>query len=194
MNVRNPMNRGYRWMFWSAFLLLLLWGEQEDEFLSFWRLLGLCLAVSGTGILYGASGIRRFYYARMWSLAGAVFWILNFFLAIMLLPGWEHAWEMHFLLYGVWAVIFLQMFMNVLTGSAELSDIRNPEKLSKWGMVFAITFTLSELAAMAADFLGPDMLGMTAGSWAALLLAVFLVPGILIMRIMALLRQQYFSG
>lgn len=194
MNVRNPMDRGYRGMFWSAFLLLLLWGEQEDEFPSFWRLLGLCLAVNGTGILYGASGIRRFYYARMWSLAGAVFWILNFFLAIMLLPGWEHAWEMHFLLYGVWAVIFLQMFMNVLTGSAEISDIRNPEKLSKWGMVFAVTFTLSELAAMAADFLRPDMPGMAAGSWAALLLAVFLVPGILVMRIMALLRQQNFSG
>lgn len=187
-----PINRGYRRLFWSAFFLLLLKGNTEEGSFAIWDLIGFCLAISGAGIICGASGSQRLRYARMWGLAGLVLWAAELLVFVGQPFPSGYPWEVRFLFYGAEAVICLQLYMYAVTGGAELLGGREKELFSRRAVIFACLFAISALAGMAGELLGYSFFSIQMkNGYLAPLPLLMILPGGYGMWVLALLRRYY---
>lgn len=162
----NPeaMNRGYLRIAWGTFFLMIFPGANEASLPNLPGIIGLCLMLSGTGIVCGSASARGIYgaerlrQARAFTMIGIAVWVLQWPFSIFFdqngLP-----WETRFLSYMIGAVIMLRIYVNVLKGGGELLEGAAQQRYSRNSGVFAAVYTLSVIGRMLSDLLGTVRLG-----------------------------------
>ena len=183
----TPMNRGYRRLFWASFFILIGGSGIDDTTPWIPGIIGLCIAVSGTNLIYKESSLVRFRQAWLFAIAGIVVWVIASFRSSELETV---TWYLQFLYYFLGAVIILQIYVNVLVGAGEVLGGSWKRYFSRYAAGFAGLFTLSTIAMMARE-----VFGSTAGSpldwFFNLLIMLQLLIGLWIMWLMADLRRKY---
>ena len=185
----NPisMNRGYRRMFWAAFFILIGGNLANETYPWFPGIIGLCICISGTNLIYKETGSARFKQAWLFSIAGIILWVPASFQS----SEFETLiWNMRFLIYFLGAVITMQIFANVLVGAGELLGGGLRQYFSRCAAVFAGILTITTIAMMFSDVMGGIAADLMDWVFDVLLLLQFLAA-LWIMNLMASLRRKY---
>lgn len=185
----NPisMNRGYRRLFWATFFMLIGGNLANETYPWFPGIIGLCICISGTNLIYKETGAARFKQAWMFSIAGIVIWVLTSFQSSELETL---LWNLRFLSYLLGAVITLQVYINVLIGAGELLGGGWKRYFSKCATAFTGVFTISTIAMMMRDVMG-SMTGSFLDWTFNILILLQLLLALWTMNLMAGLRRKY---